>query len=258
MKKYVVATILLIAVLAGSFKLVIYMGEKSLNQKKPATTATTNTNGKITGIVTSKEMPATLGQWGEIYVYSPLDKKTHKAYLRVTTINTDKTATKTILDNYNRINGATNQVPKLTNKQIKYATMKYQVHFPTNFPAKGKKDMAQKIIFSVTSNSGDGIAYKKTLYKNLITFDVTEFTPENIDKTTEKVNKQSKAKSDMVGNQQGNSKNSTTFTTMSVTPGKTFSGTAIFSLPAAGHDPFMFKTLYFNNAKQNEAFFKVD
>lgn len=258
MKKYVVATILLIAVLAGSFKLVIYMGEKSLNQKKPATTATTNTNGKITGIVTSKEMPATLGQWGEIYVYSPLDKKTHKAYLRVTAINTDKTATKTILDNYNKINGATNQVPKLTNKQIRYATMKYQVHFPANFPAKGKKDMAQKIIFSVTSNSGDGIAYKKTLYKNLITFDVTEFTPENIDKTTEKVNKQSKAKSDMVGNQQGNSKNSTTFTTMSVTPGKTFSGTAIFSLPAAGHDPFMFKTLYFNNAKQNEAFFKVD
>ena len=60
-----------------------------------------------------KEMPAALGQWGEIYVYSPLDKKTHKAYLRVTAINTDKTATKTILDNYNRINGATNQVPTL-------------------------------------------------------------------------------------------------------------------------------------------------
>ena len=180
MKKYVVATILLIAVLAGSFKIVMYMGEKSLNQKKPVATTSTNTDGKITGIVTSKEMPAALGQWGEIYVYSPLDKKTHKAYLRVTAINTDKTATKTILDNYNRINGATNQVPKLTNKQIRYAMMKYQVHFPANFPAKGKKDMAQKIIFSVTSNSGDGIAYKKTLYKNLITFDVTEFTPEKI------------------------------------------------------------------------------
>ena len=107
MKKYVVATILLIAVLAGSFKIVMYMGEKSLNQKKPVATTSTNTDGKITGIVTSKEMPAALGQWGEIYVYSPLDKKTHKAYLRVTAINTDKTATKTILDNYNRINGAT-------------------------------------------------------------------------------------------------------------------------------------------------------
>ena len=79
MKKYVVVTILLIAVLAGSFKLVIYMGEKSLNQKKPVATTSTNTDGKITGIVTSKEMPAALGQWGEIYVYSPLDKKTHKA-----------------------------------------------------------------------------------------------------------------------------------------------------------------------------------
>ena len=38
MKKYIVATILLIAVLAGSFKIVMYMGEKSLNQKKPVAT----------------------------------------------------------------------------------------------------------------------------------------------------------------------------------------------------------------------------
>ena len=44
MKKYVVATILLIAVLAGSFKIVMYMGEKSLNQKKPVATTSTNTD----------------------------------------------------------------------------------------------------------------------------------------------------------------------------------------------------------------------
>ena len=35
MKKYVVATILLIAVLAGSFKIVMYMDEKSFIERRP-------------------------------------------------------------------------------------------------------------------------------------------------------------------------------------------------------------------------------
>lgn len=124
---------------------------------------------------TSLTNPAKIGDWIETKAYSAVDGKDHTLYYRITDVVTgaevDDAIAKYSEDGVWQIN-------ELEDDKLEYRLVKYDIYYPTDFPANDWGITLDNISFMITDEGNDGIEYDGMIY---IGFDCTDINDSFLD-----------------------------------------------------------------------------
>ena len=130
-------------------------------------------------VASTLQAPASVGEWVDTKRYSAIDHKYHTVYLKIKDIVRDPSEVDAVITSYNESEHV-NKFPPVTQENLQYCLLKYEVMFPQNFPQSETGISFSDINFKIRTPDGEDYTTVDETPINLsAVYDISEPPKEN-------------------------------------------------------------------------------